>query len=138
MSERKDELYFNKALELLDRHWKLVTLLAWALLGAWFIYNKWAQIHNFTLIDTDDNMRMSQVRALLAGQDWFDLRQHRLNPPLGADMHWSRLVDLPLAGLILFFRMFTSGADAERIAINIAPLLPYLLLLFTIALTARR
>jgi hypothetical protein len=138
MSERKDELYIAKALELLDRHWKLVTLLAWALFCAWFIYNKWAQIHTFTLIDTDDNMRMSQVRALLAGQDWFDLRQHRLNPPLGADMHWSRLVDLPLAGLILFFRLFTSGADAERIAITIAPLLPYLLLLFAIAVTARR
>jgi hypothetical protein len=83
-------------------------------------------------------MRMSQVRALLAGQDWFDLRQHRLNPPVGADMHWSRLVDLPLAGLILFFRLFVGGADAERIAITVAPLLPYLLLLFTTALTARR
>ena len=138
MSERKDEQFIAKALDLLDRHWKLVTLLAWALLGAWFVYNKWAQIHAFTLIDTDDNMRMSQVRALLAGQDWYDLRQHRLNPPLGADMHWSRLVDLPLAALILLFRPLVGGADAERIAITVAPLLPYLLLLFAIAVTARR
>ncbi|HEY0164470.1 MAG TPA: AcrB/AcrD/AcrF family protein [Sphingomicrobium sp.] len=138
MNERKDELYIAKALGFLDRHWKLVTLLAWLLLSAWFVYNKWAQIHAFTLIDTDDNMRMSQVRALLAGQDWFDLRQHRLSPPVGADMHWSRLVDLPLAGLILFFRLFTSGAEAERLAITIAPLLPYALLLFSVALIARR
>ena len=138
MTERKDELYLNKALEFLDRHWKWVTLLAWALFCAWFVYNKWAQIHGFALNDTDDNMRMSQVRALLAGQDWYDLRQYRLNPPFGADMHWSRLVDLPLAGLILFFRMFVSGADAERIAITVAPMLPYLLLLFGTALTARR
>ncbi len=138
MSERKDELYLRKALEFLDRHWKWVTLLAWVLFCAWFVFKKWAQIHDFSLNDTDDNMRMSQVRALLAGQDWFDLRQYRLNPPLGADMHWSRLVDLPLAGLILFFRMFVSGADAERLAITIAPMLPYLLLLFGTALTTRR
>ena len=138
MSERKEELYTAKALGLLDRHWKKLTFLAWAILCAWFIYNRWAQIHAFTLIDTDDNMRMSQVRALLAGQDWFDLRQYKLNPPIGADMHWSRLVDLPLAGLILVFRPLVGGADAERIAIAIAPLLPYLLLLFGIALTARR
>jgi hypothetical protein len=33
---------------------------------------------------------MMQVRALIKGQDWFDLRQYRLNPPFGADIHWSR------------------------------------------------
>ena len=75
---------------------------------------------------------------MLAGQDWFDLRQYRLNPPFGADIHWSRLVDLPLAGLILLLRPLVGGADAERIAVAIAPLLPYLLLLFGLALTARR
>src|SRR5918994_1284203 len=32
MSERKDEQFIAKALDLLDRHWKLVTLLAWPLL----------------------------------------------------------------------------------------------------------
>jgi hypothetical protein len=48
--------------------------------------------------DTDDNLRMMQVRDLMRGQDWYDLRQYRLNPPFGADIHWSRLVDLPIAG----------------------------------------
>ncbi|HEU5285184.1 MAG TPA: AcrB/AcrD/AcrF family protein [Sphingomicrobium sp.] len=138
MSERKDQLDDNQALKLLERHWKWVTLAAWVILAAWFAYNRWAQIHAFTLVDTDDNMRISQVRALLAGQDWFDLRQYRLNPPAGADIHWSRLVDLPLAGLILLLRPLVGGADAERIAVAVAPLLPYLLLLFGLALTARR
>ncbi len=138
MSERKDQLDGGQALLLLDRHWKWVTLAAWLILCAWFVYNRWAQIHAFALLDTDDNMRISQVRALLAGQDWYDLRQHRLNPPFGLDMHWSRLVDLPLAGLILLFRPLVGGADAERIAVAVAPMLPYLLLLFGVALTARR
>ena len=51
-----------------------------------------------------------QVRGLLHGQGWFDLRQHRLNPPLGASIHWSRLVDLPIAGLILGLRPFLGGS----------------------------
>ena len=75
---------------------------------------------------------------LLHGQSWFDLRQYRLNPPFGANIHWSRLVDLPIAGLILGLRPFLGGAGAERWAVAIAPLLPYLLLLFSLGLTARR
>lgn len=138
MSERKDQLEAGRVLELLDRHWKWVTLAAWVILCGWFVYNSWARIHAFGLFDTDDNMRISQVRALLAGQDWYDLRQYRLNPPFGADIHWSRLVDLPIAGLILLFRPLVGGPDAERIAVAIAPMLPYLLLLFGVALTARR
>jgi hypothetical protein len=61
-----------------------------------------------------------------------------MNPPFGANIHWSRLVDLPIAGLILGLRLFLDGAAAERWAVAIAPMLPYLLLLFSLALTARR
>jgi hypothetical protein len=32
----------------------------------------------------------------------------RMNPPYGADMHWSRLVDLPIAASLLFFRCFAA------------------------------
>jgi hypothetical protein len=138
MSERKDQVDVEPVLRLLDRHWKWVTAAAWLILCAWFVYNRWHQILTFDLLDTDDNMRISQVRALLHGQDWYDLRQYRLNPPFGANIHWSRLVDLPLAGLILLFRPWLGGAEAERIAVAVAPMLPYLLLLFGVALTARR
>src|SRR3954454_2792678 len=61
-----------------------------------------------------------------------------MNPPFGANIHWSRLVDLPIAGLIFGLRPFLGGAGAERWAVAIAPLLPYWLLLFSVALTARR
>src|SRR3954451_16408170 len=47
--------------------------------------------------DTDDAMRMVQVRALLDGQGWYDLTAWRMAPPNGASMHWSRVVDVPLA-----------------------------------------
>ena len=87
--------------ELIDRHWKWIVVVAWLLFCAWFIFNRQTEIRWFALGDTDDNMRMMQVRGLLHGQGWFDLRQYRLNPPFGANIHWSRLVDLPIAGLIL-------------------------------------
>ncbi|WP_424360628.1 hypothetical protein [Methylocystis parvus] len=64
--------------------------------------------------DSDDAMRAVQVRDFLAGQNWFDLTAHRLDPPSGLVMHWSRIVDLPLAGLDLFFSTFLSPDYAER------------------------
>ncbi|MBV9529377.1 MAG: AcrB/AcrD/AcrF family protein [Sphingomonas sp.] len=128
----------DRLLSWLTRHWTLAALIAWLLFCAWFIFDRRSDIRWFNLGDTDDNMRMMQVRGLLHGQGWFDLRQYRLNPPFGANVHWSRLVDLPIAGLILSLRPFLGGAGAERIAVGIAPLLPYLLLLISLALTARR
>jgi hypothetical protein len=55
--------------------------------------------------DPDDALRLQQVRDWLGGQGWFDLTQHRLDPLHGGvPMHWSRLVDLPLAGVMLALR----------------------------------
>ena len=128
----------DRVLELVDRYWKWVVVGTWLALCIYFVINRWTAIHYFQLPDTDDNLRMSQVRALLGGQDWFDLRQYRLNPPFGANIHWSRLVDLPIAGIILALRPLIGGPHAEQAAIAIAPMLPLLLLLFSLALTVRR
>jgi len=138
MEQRKDRLALEALGRWVDGRWKWLVLLAWALFCVYFVAQRWGAIHSFALGDTDDNMRMSQVRALIAGQDWFDLRQYRLNPPVGANIHWSRLVDLPIAGLILLLRPFLGGPSAEMAAVAIAPLLPLLLLLFSLALVVRR
>ena len=81
--------------ERLDRHWRWWLLLFWLGLAAFMLWDRWARSGGFALGDTDDNMRMMQVRGLLAGQGWYDLEQHRL---AGSNIHWSRLVDLPIAG----------------------------------------
>jgi hypothetical protein len=138
MLQSKIDEWERRAVAIAERHWKWIVVLVWLGICAWFIYQRWSQIRFFGLPDTDDNMRIMQVRGLLHGQGWFDLRDYRMNPPWGANIHWSRLVDLPIAGLILAFRPFLGGAGAERWAVAIAPLLPYLLLLFALALTARR
>lgn len=123
----------------MERHWRLVVVLVWLAACALFVWQKWGGIVGFALGDTDDNLRMAQVRAWLNGQSWYDLRQYRFDPAFGgANIHWSRLVDLPIAGLILLGKLFTTGANAERIAVAVAPLLPYVVLLTGITLTSRR
>jgi hypothetical protein len=60
----------------------------------------WTRVMEWGLEDNDDAMRVLQVRDWLFGQAWFDVSQHRLSPPQGGDMHWSRIADLPLAALM--------------------------------------
>ena len=127
-----------EALDRLEKHWRWWLLLFWLLAAGLMIYTRWAQIRGFGLSDTDDNLRIMQVRDLLAGQGWYDLRQYRLNPPAGADIHWSRLVDLPIAGIKLALAPLIGGAAAERWAVAIAPLLPMLAVFAALAVTARR
>ncbi|HEU0067541.1 MAG TPA: AcrB/AcrD/AcrF family protein, partial [Sphingomonas sp.] len=120
------------------RHWIALTLVAWAFVVAWFVWQRWPQIRWLALGDTDDNMRLMQVRAWMGGQGWYDLRQYRLNPPAGFDIHWSRIVDLPIAGLIVLFRPFTTEFWAQRLACGIAPLLPLSLAMLGLGATVRR
>ena len=122
----------------LRRHWVALTLVAWVAIAAWFVWDRWGAVRWLALGDTDDNMRLMQVRAWLGGQGWYDLRQYRLNPPAGFDIHWSRIVDLPIAGLILLFRPFTTELWAERLACGIAPLLPLSLVMLGLGATVRR
>ena len=88
--------------------------------------------------DTDDAMRMVMARDFLAGQSWHDLTAHRLNTPFGAELHWSRLIDLPLALLVLVSTPFV-GADLALVAAGyVWPLLLLALLLWLSALLAHR
>jgi hypothetical protein len=78
-----------------------------------------------TLVDTDDAMRLTQMRDWLAGQGWFDLQQKRMAlpglPPY--ESHWSRLIDAGLTGIFLLFNLFTDAANAERLVRVVWPLL---------------
>ena len=91
----------------------LVTLV-WLLVALALLLQFWTQTAE-TLLDTDDAMRLAQLRDWLGGQGWFDLHQARMQPPEGYDTHWSRLIDAGLAGLLFLFGQFTDGASAERL-----------------------
>src|SRR5690606_34128818 len=73
--------------------------------------------------DPDDTLRMVQLRDLLGGQAWFDVTQYRIDPPDGVPMHWSRLVDVPLAFVALTLTPLIGAASAQTTAAVIVPLL---------------
>lgn len=86
----------------------------------------WISRHDlasFTFRDPDDAMRLQQVRDWLGGQGFYDVSQHRVSPPQGGPMHWSRIVDTPIAALILAMRPLLGDGLAETIACAVAPLL---------------
>jgi len=84
--------------------------------------------------DSDNYLRMAQIRDWLGGQSWWDVSQHRVNPPGGLDTHWSRLADLPYALPMMLLGLLVSPDLAERVVVTA---MPPLLLLLTLLATAR-
>src|SRR3546814_15622430 len=79
-----------------------IALIIWGLISLIAIAAKWRAIGALDLADNDDAMRMEQVRDLLAEQGWWDLAQYSVNPARrGVIIHWSSIVDAPLAAGIL-------------------------------------
>ena len=108
-------------------------LLGWALVAFIAVLRNWQPITALHFLDPDDALRMVQVRDLIGGQNWFDLHQYRIAPPEGVVMHWSRLVDAPLAAVVLILRPLLGEARAELIAAVAVPLLTLLAAMLCIA-----
>ncbi|MEZ5809833.1 MAG: GtrA family protein [Rhizobiaceae bacterium] len=67
--------------------------------------------------NNDSMMRLVQIRDLIAGQGWYDYTQYRMGLDGGFVMHWSRIVDLPVAAMIMVVKFATgSAATGELIA----------------------
>lgn len=96
--------------------------LAWLLVVIQLLVQHWDETAQ-TLLDTDDAMRLAQLRDWLGGQGWYDLVQHRVEPPAGYQSHWSRLIDLGLAGTLSLFGLFADSAFAERLMRAVWPML---------------
>jgi hypothetical protein len=96
---------------------------AWLAIGTVMTVLSWGPITRRQFPDPDDIMRLLEVRDWIGGQSWFDVTQYRLNPPAGAPMHWSRLVDVPLGAVILLARPFVGQDGAETAAMIVVPLL---------------
>jgi hypothetical protein len=100
--------------------------LAWAMIAALLIVTNLAAILAYRFPDPDDTLRLIQVRDLIAGQAWLDLTQHRVDAPGGGvAMHWSRLVDIPLAAVVLALSGLIGQGAAETTALIVVPLLTF-------------
>ena len=117
----------NLAPQLTWKRQQWLVLAIWIVVGAWMIGNAIPAITEWAFPDPDDAMRLMQVRDWLAGQSWFDVTQYRLNSPAGGPMHWSRLVDIPIASAILIARPFVGQHGAETAALIAVPLLTLLI-----------
>lgn len=100
--------------------WALLAWLACAVVMLWLFRANYADL---SFRDPDDAMRLAQVRDWIGGQSFQDVSQHRVNPPAGGPMHWSRIVDMPVAGLILLLRPLLGAGAAELVACLAVPLL---------------
>ncbi len=124
--------------QFIERHYRSLIVAIW--LGTSLLL--YAVGHPFItewkMGDPDDQLRLVQVRDWLAGQSWWDITQYRMNPPEGGPMHWSRLVDVPLAVFILLLRPLVGAGNAEYVAAMLVPLLTYGAVLGLLAAIARR
>lgn len=71
--------------------------------------------------DFDSLMRMQGVIDLLQGQGWYDHIQHRLNPPNGVFIHWTKPVDVLLLLLALPLSAFMPIQTAVLISAAFVP-----------------
>ena len=115
----------------------LALVVALLLVSAWTAQD-WAALSAGRLPDTDDMVRLAQVRDWIGGQAFNDLTQHRLGPGEGTPMHWSRIGDVGPALLLLALTPLL-GAQSAGVAMAILyPGLLFLLYLLLVARIARR
>ena len=110
--------------------------LAVVLSAAWAWVDR-AALAALRLPDTDDVMRLQQIRDWLGGQAFADVSQHRLGGGSGLAMHWSRLADLGPAGLIAVLTPLAGRHVAEVAAVTVWPGLLFALALFLTGRIAR-
>ncbi len=91
--------------------------------GWCFLVHPGSQIMRGNLPDTDDYMYLTQILDWMNGQSWFDNVQHRLDPPNGALIPFSRLPQIPMAGAIwLLERLGLKSHGAATLMAVVEPL----------------
>src|SRR3954467_11189798 len=101
-------------------HFALLLGLAWLLAVLQLLGQGWSETAQ-SLIDTDDAMRLAQLRDWLRGRGGLHLDQLRVAP--GYESHWSRLIDAGLAATLWVFGWFAGPEMAERLMRTAWPML---------------
>jgi len=109
--------------------YRLLPLAVFVYIALSFFYHPQSPFHTFRLSDPDDYMHLNEVINWLQRQNWYDLSQPRLSPGAHIILHWSRLVDLPIA-LIAgpLFKAFGAMGAAMTAALVVPIILLVLLL----------
>ncbi len=109
--------------------YRTVPALVFVFIALCFALHPDSPIHTGLFRDGDDIMRLNQTIAWLMGQGWYDLSVPRLSPGAGTIIHWARLLDVPLALIILPLKPFIGMQSAAMVASYIVPMIWLWLLL---------
>lgn len=123
--------------QITNRQYRLLILAIWLFWSALLI-GIMLRSSSDLISDPDDYMRMVEVRDWLGGQSWFDVSQHRISPPFGGSMHWSRWLDVPIAGIYLLGTLFLRPVAATQLAFIATPMLLLGLLMAVVASITRQ
>jgi hypothetical protein len=93
---------------------------------------------HMSVADNDSIMRLFSVRDWLQGQGWFDMSNNRVLPPEGISLHWSRYVDLGIAGVITGLALFLPYEQAEALSTVVWPSLLLVAFMTLTMVTARK
>ena len=74
------------------------------------------------IVGFDDQVRMTQVLQWVNGGGWYDRLITRVNAPEGFQTIWARIVDIPIAVVVVLFQQFTDQRSAALIASVIIPM----------------
>jgi hypothetical protein len=89
-------------------------------------------------IDSDDLLRLKQVRDLLDGKSWFDVHEPRIGAPFGLETNWSRLLDGLIALAIRVTQEYAGRERAEYLVQLFYPLALIVPAVVAIAVVANR
>lgn len=121
-----------------ERIFKIALALVIGVRIAVAIFAGMSAVDNLSLSDNDDIMRFLSVQDWMNGQDWYDIRQYRMLPPEGLDLHWSRYVDLGIAVLIWPLTWVLPMEQAMSIGIVLWPAFLFILLTLLTGYSARK
>ena len=85
---------------------KGLALLVWIYFVFCYLASPSMSVWQGNLADPDNYMYLAQTVDWINGQSWFDNMQHRLNPPDGTPLHFTRFAQMPMAAITYAIQSF--------------------------------
>ncbi|WP_428775141.1 hypothetical protein, partial [Vibrio sp.] len=114
------------------QHLGRYVLLLWLIVTIVTVYNQYPRLADWDLGDNDNFMRLHQIALFLQNGEWFQKPLADFNPQDGRIIHWSRLADLPVAGMIVLLDKVMVHSQSTLWSVAIVPALYGALFLFAI------
>ena len=89
------------------------------------------------IVGFDDQVRMTQVLQWVNGAGWYDRLITRVNAPEGFQSIWARIVDIPIATVVILAQQFMDQRSAALMASIIVPMAELILMFWATCYLAR-